>query len=76
MKSIDKMGKMENKFKKYLDEQEESPYQFSKRAGMASNTIHRIYTGQVRRRSYLSTVKKICRFSNGKLTLQDFGYND
>ena len=68
------MKKMENLFKKYIDNGEEIPYQFAKRSGMSPATIHRIYHGIVK--PYYRTAKRICRYTNGKLTLKDFGYID
>lgn len=58
-------------FREWLTKKGETPLAFSRKSGISHITIYRAARGEP---VYRSTAKKILRYTNKELTLQDFGY--
>lgn len=65
------MNLTENPLRKYLETYNLTPEQFSRLSGVPQPTISRIINGKSLPQHL--TASKICRATNGKLTLKDFG---
>lgn len=65
------MDKIDNPFKQFLDERIETPHSFARRSQMNEHTVYRIYKGTKPQRR---TAREICKWSNKKLTMKDFGF--
>ena len=63
---------MSNKFVEYLKNRKESAYDFSKRSGIAINTVYRVLKGSHPRKD---VAKKIVRATKKEITLSDFNYD-
>jgi predicted transcriptional regulator len=59
--------------KAYVQEKKIALRALSRINGIPISTLHRIIEGG---KASLKTAKRICFFSNGELTLKDFGYGD
>jgi len=66
------MDQKNNPLKTYLEERGEGPYSFARRANMNQKTIYNVLAG---RKPQRSTALRICRNTQNKLTLADFGFN-
>lgn len=66
-----KSPKIPNAFALFCLYENETPFQFAKRSGLDLKTVYKAYNGK---RVYQKTASIICKFSNGKLKMEHFGY--